>query len=88
MIVPAARELDLATCPTLADQLDEIPAEAAVIVDLGGVDFCDSTGVAVLLNARERQVLGGGTLRIRGASRHVELALTIMGVYDLLATAD
>jgi anti-sigma B factor antagonist len=88
VVVPAASELDLATCPALADTLGAVPATDAVVVDLGAVRFCDSTGVSTLIHAYNRHLRAGGTLRIDGASPNVELALTLMGVYELLSAKD
>jgi anti-sigma B factor antagonist len=85
IIVPAASELDLATCPALAEALGAVPATDAVVVDLGGVTFCDSTGVSTLVRAYKRQTAAGGTLKIRGTSQIVLRALDLMGVHDLLA---
>jgi anti-anti-sigma factor len=59
-------ELDLASAP----QLGEVIAEAIeleperLVVDLCGVDFIDSAGLAVLLNARRRSLRRGIDLRL------------------------
>jgi anti-sigma B factor antagonist len=47
-------EVDLATAPTLTEQLDAAMRESAgaFVVDLCDVTFLDSTGVTVLVHAR------------------------------------
>jgi anti-sigma B factor antagonist len=63
-IVTATGEIDLYTAPRLHSELAAVIASAApasrVTVDMAGVDFCDSTGMNVLLSslrqARERGV--------------------------------
>jgi anti-anti-sigma factor len=52
--------LDLARAPAFAvDAAQEIREGRAVIVDLSGVCFIDSTGVAMLLNALRRATRAG-----------------------------
>ena len=49
-------ELDIATAPRMMAALNEAIAEmdAPLVVDLSGVVFMDSTGLALLMNARRR----------------------------------
>ena len=45
-----AGELDLSTCPTLRAVVDQLePGIRQVTLDLGALDFIDSTGIALLL---------------------------------------
>jgi anti-sigma B factor antagonist len=56
-------ELDIATASRMISALNEAIAEmeAPLVVDLTGVMFMDSTGLALLMNARRRVVrLGQG----------------------------
>ncbi len=53
-VIRVGGELDLATVPTLVQELDEAmkPADgAAIVVDLSDLEFIDSTGIAVLVRA-------------------------------------
>ena len=47
-LVALEGELDLATAPQLDETLDEL-ADHPVIVDLRGLDYCDSVGLRLLL---------------------------------------
>ena len=48
-------ELDLASAPSLSKALDEfLPIDAPIIVDLSDVTFIDSSGLSVLVQARQR----------------------------------
>jgi anti-sigma B factor antagonist len=49
-------ELDIATAPRMITALNEAFAELALplVVDLSEVDFMDSTGLALLMNAHRR----------------------------------
>jgi anti-sigma B factor antagonist len=59
-------ELDLATAPKLCASLDAARADRVkrVVVDLTGVDFCDSTGLRALIGATREIRVGGGRLAI------------------------
>ena len=59
-VIHAHGEIDIATAPELAGHLHEANGTAtAVVIDLSGVDFMDSTGISTLLEAR-RQFLEAG----------------------------
>jgi anti-sigma B factor antagonist len=83
-IVAAAGSVDLATAPQLANALAQAHREgrAGVVVDLAAVDFLDSAGVRVLVEAYRQ----GGALSIRGAQGWVARVLDITGVQDYLGT--
>jgi anti-anti-sigma factor len=49
-------ELDLATAPDVADELERVEATAVdiVVLDLSGLTFIDSTGIRLVLAAHRR----------------------------------
>lgn len=55
-VISAVGELDIATCPRFGVEISEVlrTSPAQIVIDLSGVDFLDSTGLSVLLNARRR----------------------------------
>jgi len=55
-VIQVAGELDLLTAPKLSAHLDDIirRPQGDVLVDLGEVEFIDSAGLHVLLNAQRR----------------------------------
>src|SRR3954451_4901369 len=59
-------ELDLATAPRLCSALDAARTHRVrrVVVDLTGVDFCDSTGLRALIGASKELRVSGGRLAI------------------------
>ncbi len=81
-----AGEIDLATAPELARQLDRAGAVAAVEVDLAEVTFMDGCGLRVLLAARARSNGEGRPgLALVGASRPVRRLFDLAGFADCLA---
>lgn len=58
VLLACSGDLDSATAPVLRDAFTERD-EPRVIVDLTAVDFMDSTGLSILLNARRRYLRAG-----------------------------
>ena len=64
-------------------QLDlELPR--SVTLDLGGVSFMDSSGIAILLRARQRVSALGGALRVVHVPEHAAKVLRAAGVDKLM----
>jgi anti-sigma B factor antagonist len=65
-LLEAFGELDLATAPRLCALLDEARHERVrrLVVDLTGVDFCDSTGLRALMAASTELRHAGGRLAV------------------------
>ena len=62
-VVSPAGELDHATADLLRDPLESCldDGRARLVIDCSGLEFCDSTGLNVLLGARlKAEALGGG----------------------------
>ena len=59
-------ELDLATAPRLCAALDaaRIHRVRRLVIDLTGVDFCDSTGLRALIGASTELRVGGGRFAV------------------------
>jgi anti-sigma B factor antagonist len=89
-VVEVEGEVDLATAPTLQDALVEaIAAEPTeVVVDLSGVTFMDSTGLAALVRAHQRAAERGGSMRLVGASKGVRRILDLTGLDRVLEIHD
>ncbi|MFX4293132.1 STAS domain-containing protein [Streptomyces bohaiensis] len=96
-------ELDLVTAPTVRQHVHDAVADGRknVVLDLAGVQFCDSSGVGVLIASRRLMRSCAGRLRLilpaKGAEdgSHVNRVLAALGVRrlfdcfpDLEAAAD
>jgi anti-sigma B factor antagonist len=66
--VIATGEIDLYTAPRLQSELAEVIAHAApasrIVVDMSGVEFCDSTGMNILLSCLRQVRERGGELEL------------------------
>ena len=78
----ASGEIDAHTAPTLASAIDA--AGPDVELDLAGVEFVDSSGLRVLIDAHQRLAEAGGALRITELSVPVRRLLEISGVSGYL----
>lgn len=80
VVVQAGGELDMVTAPRLSAQLDQAEAivvpPAPVVLDLTGLTFLGSAGLAVLLTHHERCAELGSTLQIRPGGQAVTRPLT------------
>lgn len=94
-IVALAGEIDLYTAPRLQSELaTALGADnpAQVVVDMSAVEFCDSTGMNVLLAAHRQALERGGDLALAAPRAAVRKILEVTGlgsvftVHDDLAT--
>ena len=78
-----AGEIDLYTAPKLqadlAGIIDATPA-ARVVIDMSGVEFCDSTGMNVLLSALRQVRERGGELELAAPRPAVMKILQVTGL--------
>lgn len=80
----ATGEIDLYTAPRLHSELAAVIANAApqtrVIVDMSGVEFCDSTGMNVLLSCLRQARERGGELELAAPRPAVKKILQVTGL--------
>ena len=78
-------ELDIYTAPQLQERLAQESANGGTLVlDLGGLDFIDSSGIRVLVVAWQESQRDGFKLRLTRGSDTVMHALEIVGLLDEL----
>lgn len=83
-------ELDLASAPQVRQEGIRILAGGSrqVVLDLAGVDFMDSMGVAVLVGLRRRLTAAGGTVRVARAGPQPRRVLELTGLDQIVAHFD
>lgn len=79
-------ELDLASVPLVRRAVDEAVGRGRtqVSIDAESVTFIDSSGLVVLVNARNELLERGGSLRVTSASAPVTRILEIAMLVDVL----
>jgi anti-sigma B factor antagonist len=82
--VIAAGEIDLYTAPKLQADLAAIIDGASpatrVVIDMSGVEFCDSTGMNVLLSCLRQVRERGGELELAAPRPAVKKILQVTGL--------
>lgn len=79
-------EIDMATAPQLRDLLERLVSAGSrrIVLDCRELEFLDSSGIGVLVAARNRMG-DGGELVIDSPSAHVLKVLEITGVSEHLS---
>ena len=86
VIVSLRGELDVAFAASVAASLAEIAARACqVIVDLEGLEFIDSSGLAALACARRHARQAGGDLLLAAPQQQVLRLLTLTRLADVFS---
>ena len=79
--------LDVDSGAMLDETLDRVldRPEPRVVVDLSGVEFCDSTGLSALAVGHNRARAGGGWLRLAAPGEFLHRLLDTVGLTPQLA---
>jgi anti-sigma B factor antagonist len=86
-----AGEIDLYTAPRLHSELmSALGASTPVqlVVDMAGVEFCDSTGMNVLLAAQRRAREAGGDLQLASPRPAIKKVLQVTGLESVFTVLD
>ncbi len=83
-------ELDFSNADRLTRTLDGITLDpqAVLIIDLTGLEYCDSTGITALIGAHQRAAAAGSALAFAGVSPDIAHIFAILGLDRLFACYD
>ncbi len=83
-LVRVSGEVDMSNSPTVRETLIGLIAEKvpAIVVDLGGVSYMDSSGIATLVEGLQETMAYGGKFRIAA------LTPKVMQVFELARLTD
>ncbi|MFC6076047.1 STAS domain-containing protein [Microbispora bryophytorum] len=89
-LLVVAGDLDHHTTPRLRAALEEVKfgPDADLVIDLSGLTFCDSTGIATLVAAHQRAADAGAALFLAGLDADIARVFQIMGLDQLLSFYD
>ncbi|HEY3903464.1 MAG TPA: STAS domain-containing protein [Streptosporangiaceae bacterium] len=91
VVMSVQGEIDLYTVPKLQRELATALASGdsiRLVVDLSAVDFCDSTGVNVLLAAHRQARERGGDLELAAPRPAVRKILQVTGLETVFTVTD
>jgi anti-sigma B factor antagonist len=86
-----AGEIDLYTAPRLHAALISALAQddpVRIVVDMSGVEFCDSTGMSVLLAAQRRAREVGGDVELAAPRPAIRKILQVTGLESVFTVLD
>lgn len=83
-------ELDLLSCPVLERAINEVAVSEAelIVVDLRGLEFMDSTGLHLILQAQQRAHDAGRRFALVRGGDQVQRLFELSGVTDGLTIVD
>ena len=89
-VLALSGELDLATAPHVETELQAAEATDVdqIILDLCGLDFIDSTGLRLIINADARSKANGQRLKLLPGPPQVQRIFEITATADRLPFAD
>jgi len=86
IVVTLRGELDVTEAASVAAGLTAAAfRDRMIIIDLAGLEFLDSSGVAALARAREHARRAGGDLLLAAPQRHVLRILTMTRLIDVFS---
>src|SRR4051794_586385 len=82
VVVTVRGNLDLDSAPVLDTTLDQVLQRPVprIVVDLSGVEFCDSTGLSAFVVGHNRALSAGGWLRLAAPSDWMNHLLDTVGL--------
>ena len=82
-------EIDLACAGEVADAgvnlLHKAPDAARIVIDMGAVEFLDSSGLSAVLQVRRAAAVDGVEVALRDVTKPVGMLLRLTGVEELFA---
>jgi anti-sigma B factor antagonist len=91
LVIALAGEIDLYTAPRLQSELTSALSSggrARVVVDMSAVEFCDSTGMNVLLAAHRLAAERGGEFALAAPRAAVRKILEVTGLNAVFTVYD
>jgi anti-sigma B factor antagonist len=89
LILRLAGELDMESVRLVASAvMVAIPTAGAVVLDLGGLTFCDSSGIGMLAAAHRKASDEGTVLTVSNVPAAVARLLTISGMDQVLTVTE
>jgi anti-sigma B factor antagonist len=89
-IIAVSGELDLASAPALESELEQAGRSDSelLVLDLRELEFMDSTGLSVIVNAHQRLSDDGRSLALIRGPQQVQRLLDLTGVAERVTLAN
>jgi anti-anti-sigma factor len=89
-VVALRGELDVATCPLADEELSRAATlgPAGLVIDLGELEFMDSTGARFLVEAHQRALVSGRRLAVLNGSGIPHRVIELLALREVLQMID
>lgn len=86
VVMAVTGDVDIHTAPQVSERLEALRAEGrtAVVVDLSGVNFLDSSALGALIAAHREFTDAGGGLRLAAPRPHVRKVFAITRLAEVI----
>jgi anti-anti-sigma factor len=86
LVVTVRGNLDVDSATVLTTALDRVLEQPTprIVVDLSGVEFCDSTGLSAFVVGHNRAAAGGGWVRLAAPNEFLAQLLDTVGLTERL----
>ncbi len=81
-------ELDAHSAPSLDAALDDLDAAGAITLDLSSLDFMDSSGLRVVIEANQRAQASSGSMVLLRPNRTISRLFDVSGLRSTLNVVD
>ncbi|WP_320777962.1 STAS domain-containing protein [Streptomyces sp. CRN 30] len=93
VVLHVAGELDHYTAPSLTQAVGEVPfgPDTDFVFDLSGLEYCDSTGLTVIITAFQRAESAGSSFSVAGLGPAMDRVFRVVGldqVFTLYASTE
>lgn len=87
-VIELTGELDHHTAPEIRDVLPALSLHPGqqLVLDLGALTFCDSTGITVLIAARNHALAAGASIALAAVPDRVSRLFRIVGLEQVFPT--
>ena len=84
-VLAVSGEVDVYTAPALRDRIADLldSGQHQLVIDLGGVEFLDSTGLGVIFSLYRQLTPAGGQVVFASVSRPVQVVVQLTRTYKV-----
>lgn len=80
--------LNASSAPQLRNHIEQSPENQSLVIDLGQVDFLDSSGLGVLVRIARKKKNSGALLRLANLNERIKTVFELTNAYTLFDIFD
>ncbi len=80
--------LNASSAPQLKSHIERCPESQSLVIDLGQVEFLDSSGLGVLVGIARKKKISGAFLRLANLNERIKTVFKLTNAYTLFDIFD